>query len=81
MTSPLLTHWFPVQPVLFHASSILEFGVASNELQLQNEPVMCTRDIISAPADARRGVKGVQGTSVSNEDVIKSQENLRKVYA
>ena len=27
MTSPLLTHWFPVR---FHASSILEFGVASN---------------------------------------------------
>ena len=39
----LLTRWFPV---LFHASSILEFGVASN---------------ISAPADVRRGVKGAQG--------------------
>ena len=27
---------------------------------------MCTRDVISAPADAQRGVKGVHGTSVSS---------------
>ena len=49
MTSLLLTHWFPV---LFHASSISEFGVASKNLQKRKEPVMCTRDVINAPADA-----------------------------
>ena len=49
--SLLLTHWFPV---LFHATPILEFSVASNK---HKEPVMW-HDV------ARRGMKGAQGTSV-----------------
>ena len=61
--SPLLTHWFPV---LLHTSSILEIGVASNKPPLTQgtSDVHCTRDVVSAPADARRGVKGAQGTGV-----------------
>ena len=44
-------------------------------------PVMCTRDVINAPADARRtfhSVKGILVTSVSNEDIINSPRALAK---